>query len=101
MEHGKAKRRTQLPVSWRPKQKHEALALELRIDLADQETRFRDYATANAKVYADWDAAFANWIRRSGEFLPPKNGHGHAPAPLPTDMLDWGKSTGSWPGGAR
>jgi hypothetical protein len=87
----KGKRKQQLPPDWKPSPKHEVLAIERGVDLADQATRFRDSAVAHARVYADWDAAFANWLR--SDYTTPKNGaNGHKSDALPAGMVFLGRS---------
>jgi uncharacterized protein YdaU (DUF1376 family) len=54
-----------LPEDWTPNEKHRKLAAELRVDVELEAVKFRDWAVANAKVMADWNAAFRNWLRNS------------------------------------
>jgi uncharacterized protein YdaU (DUF1376 family) len=48
----RTRKKTTLPADWNP-----VIAME---DSAEFD-RFRDYAKANGKTYADWDAAWRNW----------------------------------------
>lgn len=53
---------TVLPDGWEPDATHVALAARLGIDCAREAERFRDRARAKAATYADWGAAFRNWL---------------------------------------
>lgn len=75
-----------MPDGWKPNDRHAEIATERGIDLDHQATRFRDWAEANDRRYADWDAAFRNWLtsERNGGPGPrrPRGGH-------PGDQLAW------------
>src|SRR5262245_7869646 len=64
-----ARRKVPLPDDWNP--------VVLEQDAAEL-ARFKDYARANRKLYADWDAAWRNWksspYRKANGGRP--NGHG-------------------------
>ena len=64
-----------LPDDWQPNERHQALALKLKVELDDQAERFRDYLASNAKRYADYDAAFRNFLKNAPKFNG-VNGHG-------------------------
>lgn len=92
----------EIPEDWTPEATHEALARQKGVDLDDEAARFRDHARAHGRMCVNWSAAFSNWLRGADRFAAPKNGkNGHAPAPLPPEMQDWGRTTGPWPGGSR
>src|SRR5215472_1065006 len=61
---GRAKRKRPLPDDWNPVIA-EADAAELQ--------RFRDYAKANNRLYADWDAAWRNW--KTSPYRKPNGEH--------------------------
>jgi hypothetical protein len=64
------KRKQPLPENWNP--------IIAEADAAELQ-RFKDYARANSKLYADWDAAWRNWktspYRKSN--AGQSNGNGH------------------------
>jgi hypothetical protein len=62
------KRATQLPDSFVPSDKHQALAIELGVDLRREWVKFTDHARAKGSTYKDWGAALNNWIRRAAEY---------------------------------
>src|SRR5215472_4746697 len=53
-----------LPETWNP--------IVAEADAAELQ-RFRDYAKANGKLYADWDAAWRNW--KTSPYRKPNGGH--------------------------
>jgi uncharacterized protein with von Willebrand factor type A (vWA) domain len=62
-----------------PTDAHRAEASRQGVDCDGQAERFRDWCTSNAKRFADFDAAFRNWLRRAREMggntpprLPPR-----------------------------
>jgi hypothetical protein len=57
-----------LPRDWQPNAKHVAYADEHNIDLHAQATRFRTDAEAKDKRYANWNAAFTNWLTKALEY---------------------------------
>lgn len=75
-----------MPEGWKPNDRHAEIAADRGIDLDHQVTRFRDWAQANDRRYADWDAAFRNWLtsERNGAQGPRRHGGGH-----PGDQLAW------------
>ena len=77
-----AKRATQIPDDWQPKEVHLEIAVEYGLDPAYQLRSFRDYCQANGKTYKDWDAAFRNWLNRAKTYERP------ATRP-PQQQLDW------------
>jgi len=58
------KRKRPLPDDWNP---------IIREDDAAEFQRFRDYAKANGKLYADWDAAWRNW--KTSPYRKSNGGH--------------------------
>ncbi len=52
-----------LPDEFRPDEDHRALAKQLGVDCFREFAKFTDSAKAHSRVYADWDAAFRNWLR--------------------------------------
>lgn len=64
----RATRSRALPPDWSPTDAHRAMAASLFVSCADEAERFRDHFAANGKGFVDWDAAFRNWLRRSGEW---------------------------------
>lgn len=49
----------------RPTEKHKALAQSLRVDLGAEWGKFKNYCLAHDKRYANFEAAFRNWIANS------------------------------------
>lgn len=54
---------TTMPDDWAPTEANAQLAKELGRDLQSEASRFRDYCHAHGKQYAEWGAAFGNWLR--------------------------------------
>lgn len=52
-----------IPDGWAPNEKHLEIAKQRGLDFSQESERFRDYCEANAKKYADFDAAFRKWLR--------------------------------------
>lgn len=75
----------QIRDDWAPSLGNVITAQKLGIDLESEASKFRDYCLANAKTYADWDAAFRNWLRNSLKFSNGSNGSPRKPRdePLP------------------
>jgi 5-methylcytosine-specific restriction endonuclease McrA len=72
-----SKRRTQkipLPLDWRPPERSRVLASQLGLSIEPIEAQFRDYLASNAKHYADYDAAFCNFVRNAPKFNGGRNG---------------------------
>lgn len=63
-----AKRATQLPVDFRPSDKHQELAAEMGVDLRREWAKFTDHHRAKGSTFKDWSAALNNWIRKAAEF---------------------------------
>jgi hypothetical protein len=57
-----------LPSDWTPPARAREIATELSIDVADQESRFRDYLASNGVQYVDYDSAFCNFVRNAPKF---------------------------------
>lgn len=60
----------QLPDDWAPSETHRAEAKSLGVSCDGEAQKFRDYCQANGRGYADFEAAFRNWLRRSKDFGP-------------------------------
>lgn len=75
----------QIKHDWAPNLNHCAQAKKLGIDVGSEAVKFRDYCLSAAKTYADWDAAFRNWLRNSLKFSNGSNGSPRKPRdePLP------------------
>lgn len=58
----------QLPVDWKIPERAFAVAKEIGADPVKLEPGFRDYLASTGKQYADYDAAFCNWVRNSRRF---------------------------------
>src|SRR5690606_22321131 len=69
-ERGTSRRKASrpLPDDWKPNANHQRFADESGIDLQAQSHKFRGDATAKDKRYANWDAAFRNWLDKAIEF---------------------------------
>ena len=50
-----------------PTEKHRAFALQLGLDIGPQWGKFKNYCRANDRRYADFEAAFRNWLATSAE----------------------------------
>ena len=62
-----------LPDDWKPK---ETLYLDDRysvLDIDSEAESFRNWCLANGKKYADWDAAFRNWLKKGLDFHAKRN----------------------------
>jgi hypothetical protein len=69
----RSKPKLELPQDWTFKPGHIELAKRLGLDIESQANRFRDSAIANARRYADWDAAFRTWLNNAHEWRRPNN----------------------------
>lgn len=58
-----AKRASQLPDTWKPNDKHRALAAERGVDCDLEAIKMRDWAATKGATGKDWDARFRNWLR--------------------------------------
>jgi hypothetical protein len=68
------KQKIALPLDWRPPDRSRVLASQMGLSIEPIEARFRDYLASNAKHYADYDAAFCNFIRNTPKFNGGQNG---------------------------
>jgi hypothetical protein len=59
---------TACPERWVPNAQAQAQAQEAGLDLDREAESFRDHHTAKGSVFADWDAAFRNWLRHATRF---------------------------------
>ena len=62
-----AAKKTAYPPDWEPAANQIAYADEHNIDLWAEAEKFRDRNLAEGSKYADWDRAFANWLRRGND----------------------------------
>lgn len=51
-----------------PTDKHRALAAQLKLDIGPEWAKFKNNCLAHDKRYANFEAAFRNWLARSDEF---------------------------------
>lgn len=65
-------RKVKLPNGWQPTDRHRQFAEEHSLDCDREAEKFRDYHRANHNKFADWDAAFRNWLRKAEEYARPK-----------------------------
>lgn len=72
---------TPLPEDWKPNAKHAEFAAANGIDLSSQAFRFRNWAMAKDQRYADWDAAFRNWLGKALDFAKDDQKAGDRPEP--------------------
>jgi DNA-binding transcriptional ArsR family regulator len=66
-----ARTKRTIPKDWFPNDEHVRIAAERGLDLDAEEDKMRDWASASAAKYADWDAMFRNWLRNA---KAPNNG---------------------------
>ncbi len=66
-----------LPESWEPRDHEKQLAVELGVNWREEAVTFRNHHLAKGNLFADWDAAFNNWVRRAKKFAD-ENGRGRA-----------------------
>lgn len=74
-------RHTIIPAEWHPPDRAHAVAAEIGLTVSDIEPRFRDYLASSGKLYADYDAAFCNFVRNTPKFSGAGKSNGHAPRP--------------------
>lgn len=65
----------QLSADWAPPERAFEIAKDLGLSVREIEPRFRDYLASSGKRYADYDAAFCNFIRNTPKFNGGPNGH--------------------------
>ena len=63
-----------IPPDWQPSEDHKTLASELSVDWRDVAQTFRDYLQSSGKQYADYDAAFRNFLKNERKFHGARNG---------------------------
>jgi hypothetical protein len=56
---------TVFPRSWRPATRHQAYALEHRLDIGHEAQMFAEHAKATGRTARDWDAAFMTWLGKA------------------------------------
>lgn len=63
-------RKPSVPIrdDWKPTAKHHEYADEHGVDVSSQMMKFRNHAVAKDLRYADWDAAFRNWLVKAVEY---------------------------------
>ena len=76
-----AKRATQMPVDWRPKDEHLDLAREYGLDPAHELRAFKDRNEAKGTTYKNWDAAFRTWLNQAKTFRGGQSTSAASPAP--------------------
>jgi lysophospholipase L1-like esterase len=62
------------PKEWAPNDKHGERAKTLGLDLADEADSFRNWHDAKGSLFADWDAAFKQWLKIAPKFKGKGNG---------------------------
>lgn len=62
------KRETRLPKTWVPTQSHHDRANHLGVNIQEQTEKFRLHAETHDRRAANWNAAFTQWLIKSGEF---------------------------------
>lgn len=79
-----------LPSDWKVPARAYEIATAMGVDADDLALGFRDYLASTGKQYADYDAAFCNWVRNSQRFGrstgPPRKS---APTLKETKQQDW------------
>lgn len=90
-----AKRSTQMPKDWQPKDEHLAIAREYGLDPAYELRAFKDRNEAKGTLYKNWDAAFRTWLNQAKTFRgnshPPYSASAASPVSrkhLPTEVPD-------------
>lgn len=68
----KAKPKTTIPPGWIPA----AVEAPPNVSQATELPKFRDHHAAKGSSFADWDAAWRNWLRRSAEFAVGRSASG-------------------------
>ena len=63
-----------IPPDWEPSEDHKTLAAGLGVDWRDVAQTFRDYLKSSGRQYADYDAAFRNFLKNERKFHGAKNG---------------------------
>lgn len=98
----KVSRRTTrpIPAEWQPTLAHADLAKSINVNMKDTEERFRDYLASTGKLYADYDAAFRNFIKNAPKFNGGPNGHGGS-RPLQEDEKSSSRAAGRLAEAAR
>jgi hypothetical protein len=68
-KRGESERRGKRAISDddKPTDRHFALAMQLGVDLGPEWGKFKNYCKAHDKRYADFEAAFRNWIAKAAE----------------------------------
>lgn len=67
-----------LPDDWSPRPEEQDQARSLGLNCDTEATKFRNYQHANAKVYADHNAAFRNWLENAHEYAQRRGSNGYA-----------------------
>lgn len=65
-----------IPEDWEPSSRVIEWAGEKHplVDINVEAEKFLDYFLATGKCYANWDAAFRNWVRRAVDYNPSYRG---------------------------
>lgn len=69
---GRKRPPTPIPDGWTPTPAHASKASELRVDLNVEADRFRNWHLSKDSRFANWNAAFSNWLTKAGEFAAEK-----------------------------
>ena len=56
------------PQDWQPNDGHAEQAAILNLNLQAERSAFCDFHDARGSTFANWDAAFRTWLRKSSEF---------------------------------
>lgn len=71
----KPKREHRLPDDFKPTDKHQAKADELRLDLPSEFEQFCDHHVAKGSKYEDWGRALHTWLRNSAKYRDNRPGN--------------------------
>ena len=83
-----AKRATQMPADWHPKDEHLEIAREYGLDPAFELRAFKDRNEAKGGTYINWDAAFRTWLNQAKTFRGTGSQPAYAaPSPAPRKHL--------------
>jgi hypothetical protein len=72
---GAKKRKSQLPDSWTPTDKHRDRAARVGIDLDREVEKFKLHAEENERKAIHWNSAFTRWLINAEEYAT-RNGNG-------------------------
>lgn len=72
---GRKRQSTKRPDDWNFTEKHKELALSAGLNVSDQCQKFMDWHDSKGSIFADWDAAFRTWLRKSKDMQPAAGRH--------------------------